>query len=196
MSKKIKLYKFYKTPNKEDLSSLKDIKLKEKYNLYAFTTKKEFAKRFLEERDMESCFIYNVSKVTESEYRRFYNKNTMLELDMVEYTDVKDPYGECKEVDIQVLSTRHEKTVIDDYVEYVTTDVVSNKMMQPIFINLLKERYLKVLLDLKLLPLISVHGEFIDETFEFDMEDQYEEILDLDYNYFNIYLYIFGYTFS
>ena len=96
----MKVWRFYLKPEKDSE--------RRKYELYAITNKKDLAKKFMKERDMDK-FIVKCSKTDKIEYAKFANDNLTLLLEMNTFiTKTVDGDGKYRTKEVDVLTTEYE----------------------------------------------------------------------------------------
>ena len=101
----MKVWRFYLKPDAEIG--------RKKYDLYALTNHKKFAKKFMKERDMDK-FIVRCSKEEREEYVKFANSNLSYLLDMRPYiTRTLDDENRYRTKTVDVLSTDYEFQTCD-----------------------------------------------------------------------------------
>mgnify|MGYP004452486811 CR=1 FL=1 len=102
------LYKFYRALDENIDTS--DLRMNEKYPLYAFTTDKKIYKDFKNMRNMSKFHVIK-SEISKSDFVEFANSHSNAKLDYFTYSSVdKNKY---RMMDIYILSTWHERENTD-----------------------------------------------------------------------------------
>lgn len=137
----MKVYKFFKIPNKDD-NHPND--LEQRYSLYAITNKKEYAERFKEDRNMKK-FIFKVYKgVTKEEYAEMCNSaDRGAVLAFYPLTTVLNDNHTVANKDVcDVLMTYYEQQMITDYQTMLDDESLWRYMPFPL---IFKSKYRKLL---------------------------------------------------
>lgn len=100
------------------------------HRIYAVTDKKEYCKKFMEERDNKLFKVLKFEISDDHDFEWFINSESItgLELDYHEYNTVFDDNGYLKQGIAKVLSTEDEY----DYLTYSADDIILNTMSDTI----------------------------------------------------------------
>ena len=137
----MKVYKFFKIPDKE-LDNPND-RIEERYQLYAMTNNKEYAKRFKNDRNMKK-FIYKVDKhITKEEYAELsnYDRGTILELVKVR-TIFNNNHTAENSTHEEILMTFYESQMLSDMESYFESEEYWRDQPYPL---IFKKKYVKAL---------------------------------------------------
>lgn len=151
-----KVYRFYSKPHEDLIAENDDLDIEDLYPLYAITDSKEYAKRFMEERNMDR-FILRKSKMEKEEYVKYANSKNGCILD--EYSCIHFPSKyEDEPIDVKVLCTWFEREVLqtslDDQLSEINEDIDYDFF--PFIIN---KKYLKALIKLEYISYWKIYGE-------------------------------------
>lgn len=106
----MKIWRYYKKPENENIS-------KKRYDLYALTNKKEYAKKFESERDMD-LFVKRVSKEDSETFTKLGNDNRACLLELHNFmTKTIYENGLIGIKDVDILCTNYEWQTCKDEAE-------------------------------------------------------------------------------
>ena len=160
----MRIWRFYLKPEKNSE--------RKKYELYAITNNKVYAKKFMEERDMNK-FIHKTSKEPKEAYIEFANNNLSLVLGMHKYaTKTINEKKEFNTTIIEVLSTEYEHQCCDS--DTVMIDILDQGEWNyaPPY-NIYKKKILKALYKLEYVSSYKVYRLDFDNSFIDPKDDDY-----------------------
>lgn len=177
-----KLYRFYQIPSNEALVNSDDLKIEEKYPLYAFTIDKDIRDEFVATRNVKDNFIERKSKISKEDYKKFGNANNGCRLDRFSFQHYANYYKdkECKYV--KVVTTWNEKEIVQACLDDGLSEInesISYSFLPFIF----KEKYIKALSVLEYISFWKMHGR-PEQFIGFLTESEQEE--SMDYSYPNV----------
>lgn len=172
-----KVYRFYSKPDESLIHENDDLDMEDLYPLYAITDKKEYAKQFMEERDMDK-FIMRKSKMENDEYVKYANMNNGCILNRYQYIHFPNRYEEGPE-NIPILSTWFEKDIVQSHLDDQLSEI-NEDISYDFFPFILSKKYLKALIALEFISFWKMYGD--KSKWEGLYTDEEENDL-LDYSY-------------
>lgn len=141
-------------------------------DLYAYTTSKEYAKKFEEERDMK-LFIKGKIKMTEEERKKFEYSNQKKRM-------IRDAVSD-NGVDIEIISTVSESAQLSESMDYfsMTFENLDDYLAELVTYDLLKDKY----------------ADSLDKLILSVIDDDEDGSPQLRCNSFRLFMYLFGNTY-
>lgn len=172
-----KVYRFYSKPNENLVEVNDDLDIEDLYPLYAITDKKEYAKRFMEERDMDK-FIMRKSKMEKEEYVTYANMNNGCILNIYNYMHFPNKYVDGPE-DVPILSTWFEKDIVQSHLDDQLSEI-NEDMDYDFFPFILSKKYIKALEKLEFISFWKIYGNKSKWDGLYTEEEE-NELLDYSY---------------
>ena len=165
---------------------------KNKYDLYAVTNNKKYAKKFMSERNM-NLFIVKSSKVTKEEFLKFANDNRGALLDYYELvTKSIDNNHKYTHTKVKVLATEYEWQSCDS--DTVLNDIlIDNDWSGAISYKVYKDKIIK---SLRVLEYVSSYKLYNYTSTLIDPVDDDYSAPDMWVDELGTFLRIFGSTFK
>lgn len=189
----MKLYKFYQVHSKEELRSIQDLSLEDKYILYAFTNDKKIRKVFKETRNMKK-FLEIVTPITKEEWEEFANqeRGKLLDIYMYKYLPDKvkpDMMIDDAIIEMPIVSTYFEREFIDEIPDGIV-DSPKSPMYRicPLF---LRDKYIRALKILGYIDYWAVYGDskpYEELLSEFGIDGDFDSLVRLMPNQVNLFI--------
>ena len=156
----MKVWRYYKKPEKDSSDK--------QYDLYAITNKKEHAKKFEKERNMDK-FIKRCTDEDRSTFVDLVNDNRALFLSMNKFTTgTVLPNGNIKAIDVELLTTDFEMHTVKD--EYESSSIITREeyWLSSFDYRIYKNKLIEAL---RLLEYISHYKLYLNVNIPIDPDD-------------------------
>lgn len=183
----MQIWEFFKKP--DDRRVINE-SLEHKYMLYAITNKKSYAKRFMQDRDMDKFIIQKHKDVSKEEYAELANSERQSVLDVHEIMTVpKNKHTGSSIERREVLITYWEWQILEEPVLLFDDESFWQKMPFPL---IFKDKYVENLKNFQYINFYKIFlgcciPEHATQMFErYGIDDDYGYSIDIEYDQLSV----------